>query len=890
MKPNFALTLSPHSISLLYRAASGWTRVGEVHPGRDDLDDALGALREQGDHLDVDHACKLIIPADQIKYLSIEAEGDPDAAVRAALEGATPYAVGELEYDWTAEAGRIQIAAVALDTLTEAEAFAVEHDFDPVCFSAIPDPADFRGEPFFGMTRRAARSLPEGTVVERDDAAIHVTGPAQMPADAAAGEIGDDTADGDDTPVASAATRAVAEAPPAPRRTPPPDQPSAADTAPKGQAAPQPPKPADPNPAPAIASFTSIRASRSDDMTGAIPPLAGQPRLSRLDGADIAKPAQPAPQPPLPGPAGDDVTDPARMAELAASLQPALHERGDHATPDATRQQLPSPPPGCGPIQRSETIADDWASAAKAREAKAREAAQSRRAREAERMTVFGARNNEVRGKPRFLGLIMTAVLLLFLVGVAAWASLFLDDGLASIFARDNVEIADMPVAGDDDPATSEATDSDAPATVVALPGTPESDSQITALPDDSRAADVATLPELPAPLSPSEAKARYAATGIWQMAPTAPDIPAAGAPLDDLYEVSVDPAPTMAEPAEMPRRAPDARDVAIKTPAVPPAAGMRFDFDERGFVRATPDGVLTPEGVLVYAGRPALTPPQSMVQAITVTATPDGDGAATVPFAGDPALADTPPRPRPTDLVPTGADPAVPGDDQGGDNRATGAVSDTRIANDATDAVFRGDPSLAALRPRARARPTPATSPAAATLQSAEGAATQPLVEDAALTRALSVANASDPESEPEPEPDVSADAFQNATAQAVTASLMPLRRPGDFASIVQQSRSQAAQQAVPVDQQYQPTLPTKASVAKQATDKNAINLRKVNLIGVYGGTSNRRALVRLDNGRYQKVRVGDRLDGGRVAAIGDSQLRYIKKGRNVVLQIPEG
>jgi Tfp pilus assembly protein PilP len=68
----------------------------------------------------------------------------------------------------------------------------------------------------------------------------------------------------------------------------------------------------------------------------------------------------------------------------------------------------------------------------------------------------------------------------------------------------------------------------------------------------------------------------------------------------------------------------------------------------------------------------------------------------------------------------------------------------------------------------------------------------------------------------------------------------------------------------------------------------KNAINLRQVNLIGVYGKPSSRRALIRLSNGRYQKVSVGDRINGGRVSAIGNSELRYTKGGRNVVLQMP--
>ena len=77
---------------------------------------------------------------------------------------------------------------------------------------------------------------------------------------------------------------------------------------------------------------------------------------------------------------------------------------------------------------------------------------------------------------------------------------------------------------------------------------------------------------------------------------------------------------------------------------------------------------------------------------------------------------------------------------------------------------------------------------------------------------------------------------------------------------------------------------------MARQATLRSAINLRDVNLIGVYGQPSDRRALVRLSNGRYRKVKVGDRMDGGRVLAIGDDTLRYQKNGRNVTLDMPSG
>ena len=62
------------------------------------------------------------------------------------------------------------------------------------------------------------------------------------------------------------------------------------------------------------------------------------------------------------------------------------------------------------------------------------------------------------------------------------------------------------------------------------------------------------------------------------------------------------------------------------------------------------------------------------------------------------------------------------------------------------------------------------------------------------------------------------------------------------------------------------------------------------MNLIGVSGTSSQRRALVRLPSGRFVTVEVGDRLDGGQVAAIGESSLQYVKRGRTITLDVPTG
>ncbi|MFM2388485.1 MAG: hypothetical protein RLZZ437_40, partial [Pseudomonadota bacterium] len=77
---------------------------------------------------------------------------------------------------------------------------------------------------------------------------------------------------------------------------------------------------------------------------------------------------------------------------------------------------------------------------------------------------------------------------------------------------------------------------------------------------------------------------------------------------------------------------------------------------------------------------------------------------------------------------------------------------------------------------------------------------------------------------------------------------------------------------------------------VAQAATFEDAIRLRDINLIGVYGPNNAREALVRMGNGRFVRVTVGDSLDGGQVAAIGDGDLTYVVRGRNVVLEVPGG
>lgn len=460
---------------------------------------------------------------------------------------------------------------------------------------------------------------------------------------------------------------------------------------------------------------------------------------------------------------------------------------------------------------------------------------------EAERMTVFGARRAEVGGKPRFLGLMLTAALLVFLAGVAAWASVFLDDGLGLSRLFSNRE-PDVTASAPQEPDIP-----DVPAIVAAPPA--EETMQTAALDPDLTETDEAVLDALrrPDPLPPrelteEEVEAKYAATGIYPRAPVVPPEPAGLVNIEDLYLTSIDPISTANDAVALPPLAEVRPDQALEDIPSPAAAGTTFTFDARGLVVPTPEGALNPDGVVIFAGKPPAVPPEAPTRFQTAP-------EVTQPR---PELAGFRPRARPSDLVETN------------ERAQLGGLSKSELAE------YRP-----VLRPQS--------------VQERVAAASSAGISAADTEQAVAAALASTA--------NVDADPFADATRFAVQASIRPDTRPSNFTRTVQRAQqnrpaevTQVASAAAVAPRTVAPKIPSSASVSRSATVKNAINLRKVNLIGVYGKPSNRRALVRLGNGRYKKVVVGDRIDGGRVSAIGDSELRYVKSGRNVILKMPKG
>lgn len=462
----------------------------------------------------------------------------------------------------------------------------------------------------------------------------------------------------------------------------------------------------------------------------------------------------------------------------------------------------------------------------RARKEKPKDKELDARSKEAESLTVFGARRNQStqRGRPRYMGLILTLVLLLLMAAAALWSTVFLDDQEVTLFNPDPATTpAETPAATEDPAATTEAA--------------------VDPEPEPEPTVDTASV------LTAEEAEAQYAVTGVYQRAPDPLGEPET-ARGDDVYVASIDPEISASDALALPDPGTVA-EAPTDAPIPPPPPGTSFDLNEDGLVIATPEGAVSPTGVIVIQGRPSVVP------------APRPEGI--VPETQDDAALDLPAE------TPTISPQARP------DNLA-----------ELTERAQLGGLSrdeLAELRPRAR--------PDGLDTQAAPDTRTAAL-EDA-VEEALDT-------------PETTADAertavIENATELAVLTSMRPGQRPSNFAALVEQAVQSAQNDEEAADeaedhsdgttvvaaavQSNQPIIPSSASVARTATMKNALNLGRVNLIGVYGSSSSRRALVRMGNGRYVKVSVGDRLDGGQVVAISDTRLVYQKGGRQFALDV---
>ncbi len=482
----------------------------------------------------------------------------------------------------------------------------------------------------------------------------------------------------------------------------------------------------------------------------------------------------------------------------------------------------------------------------------------------------FAARE-PVRGKPRYLGLLLTVVLLFLLAMIAAWSSYSLGawntvaDAPVQMGAenpdRTEVPAAEMPDANDEmladmqDPAELSDTASVTDPSVAVVDGGVAS----------PEAADLTATVVEPAPSVDMAAET------------TAPVNPTAGTD-DEIFLASMDASPVPPDPLSLVQPLAQGDQMPAAQPA-PPPFGTVYQFEANGAITSTPEGIITPEGVFLRAGKPSRVPTartEAVIAAAAAAAKPAAAAAAldevvaaaaTPGVYADPALAGKKPRTRPVGLTPPAA----------ADQGALAPEVDSRLAG---------------LRPSAR----PATILSAGRqAQQASAAASltaqaEVMNQEAALVSGskLAVAISRKPAARPH---DLSRAVEAAVAAVAREPDSEPAAEPQPRLAAIPEKNASPEADGEPDVVSAAPKIPTKATVAKQATFKNAINLSKLNLIGVYGTQSKRYALVRTAAGRYKKVRVGDTIDGGgRVAAITATEVRYQKGGRLVALAMPKG
>ncbi len=815
MTAEFALSLSFDGIDLLHRAPGGWRGLGRVDIASPTLDADLAALRDEAVSVSAgSFATKLVIPQDQIKFLSLDAPDATAADVHTALEGATPYSLFDLVVDHVSENGKTHIAAVARETLEEAESFADGHGFRPVAFVAIPPDGTFPQEVFFGPTSVMPDLLGEDAQIARTDPPV-VTGTnlkiRQSPKRASKQALFDTV---------------IAEVPPT--------------TASKPEDSPQPIKAETGSPTTVAAALTFFKPALFDAVipethskSGSRAPVA--PKVSPAVAKAVAAVGPSLAAPKRATPAAQNTRDgaltPGRIAAGFALLgaigaglwaytnQAAVPPLAESPT-EIVEADIPSDPVDPVAAPQVAEVTPDPAP-----------------------QFVTGTTALPSAPQPSVLPQVSGVTLPAASRGTPVPVVMAAPDGL--------------PTPPQAPPAP--------PAEVVATAETP---------------ADSTVAPTIGRVPTPDEARAFYEATGVWQRAPRFFDEPSGAIALGFVRPETTEsyvadrgaPVPLPAEVAE----------VVFPAPVNPPPPDVTFARDADGFVLATPEGAVTPEGAIVFSGlpdiafqpRPELSADDLARMALLAPA-PDG----VVIIAGPPPFA-TPLRPEglqpelSEDIATPGLEtPPATGPGSVGiaglELQDSGSVAlDTIVVERAAE-----DDPRPQLRPTGLAPVTAASAPDLTDIL--EGV----VASDATLR-------------------------FDNSTALAVASSLRPETRPAGFGDQIASLRAQrtaerlaaaAAAQAAPTPAPAaapsvpQNSEPVPGGVARAATIEDAIRLRDINLIGVYGRPNDRRALVRLSNGRFVRVEVGSELDGGQVVAISDDALNYVKRGRTYAIGLPD-
>ncbi len=766
MKPNFALNLSHEGISILHRTKIGWMCVGDVSLDDPALSDQLAVLRKTAADLESGGVTtKLVIPNSQILYTEVHAPGPNTKAqivqIRHGLEGKTPYSVEDLVFDWRSNGQSAQVAVVSRESLKEAEAFAIQHGFNPVSFVAIPEYDSFDGEPFFGPTEHSKSLLDYGDQVEPDAGQMIVLGSGRPNGKSTEHPIEVDAPDRQRDSLASQRSNQPARS---------------------GNGS----QPLTTEPAPGDGQFGHRQVTAHQpwaDGGGAVSLTVRENQgLTRM---------------PI---TSSRIVDPGDRRDSTGSAE----RRSEGHKPHSARsgQGTPSDLPGrygkLGPASSNTGPGQG-------------------------RFEFGHKRPDDSRRLSHLMIILLTLILVIAMcVGLVLWLSPGQIETKSSRFWQ----LEDSPQTASDSltPALNDHESLQAPGEVTSVraitgsfPAHSDTEVLITGIPRNLPDASQSPPPDriLQAPPSLAESERTYALTGIWPLDPDRPSTMTGNGHMGDIYVPSVD---RIALP-QISATGPD--NSILATGPDLSQAPTRMKTDEfatywLGMVDDVPTG----------SSEHGLNAPDHLDYAAT---TP---GATAIPSQLAPTqIALTESNPVPRSNVQSSASPKGP--------------LETRL----DDGQLR--------------------SPEDGTATKSAGQSPVPELESPADVSRLAAAVSPRPTARPKGLG--LASIHPQSVAGNRSGASMPNRQTGTVSSGKSQS------------------TPTNAPAAKAATQRDAISLARINLIGTFGSTGDRHALVRLRSGRFIKnIEVGDRLDGGRVTAIGAGELHYVKNNRSITLRLP--
>ncbi|MCU0815773.1 MAG: hypothetical protein MUF74_04620 [Cypionkella sp.] len=936
MTPSFALDLTEEGVTLLHRTGQGWMELGRAAFSDPDLPAALDYLRRTATGLSPKGmTTKLVIPNSQILYTEVNAPGPSEAErraqIEAALEGRTPYDVADLVYDWTGDGPVVRVAVVARETLGEAEAFATEHRFNPVAFVATPE-SGFADEVFFGQTTVAPSILPKSAKVERDHGLMQVvvrdlprepvTGPETLSGPDASSEPEPLPEPERAEPVPQGGQpepEAVPQSAPSEAVMPPPEPELPLDTATLVE-----PPVAKPDEQPDISTaVTPPIVTEANDAPAAADDQAQEPVFAPVEtrsenAPHIPKVTAPPPVTPTVAEEAPMAVDVPQDEDDTASLQsgkarvtdPSAPKDDDDVPPQpsaaalmafASRRSGDLPPPPRKPALTAGGEAPQGKAPTVARPAMAKPLAERPVTapkpvveRPAPTRTPKFSYDDPLPAPPRMPGDPPIAPATL---AAAAKAAKGLKSSLGSL-----VTAPSIPAAKPKKPAPPKLAPSVTPSEATAATVSPDalakglSARTMAQRGKPKHLGSVDAAPETTAepPSDPLPAIADGQAIGPAQSGQPQ----SAASDQDEIFLAGMERPPVLNDPLAL--AAPQAGPDTLPAPQMPPPPfGTVYRFDSEGRIIPTAEGIASPDGVLLVAGQPPRVPPQRPAEVEAAAA-----AAATPPSPEDAGNTE---QPAPADAAPASAsavDGVVPAETFGADPslaqsrpriKPEGLVIPAAPAGGEDDASLAPaeDSRFSSLRPRLRPQAILAAGEASrqaaeaaslAAQAAAQAAADAAVAEAAADVSPMAVSVSRIPAPRPRD--------LNRAVEAAVAAATQPAARAAPAAS-PQAERTEEEEEeldAVEVSSAAAPNIPTRADVARQATFVNAINLSRLNLIGVYGSNADRHALVRQANGRYVKVKVGDRLDGGTVRAITASEVRYQKGGRMIALAMPQG